>query len=49
MLTRTHVACIVGQFFIDAFDERPVKIRFEANSYMFNVAFSLVPCQNSIH
>ena len=26
MLTRTHVARIVGQFIIDAFDNRPVKI-----------------------
>ena len=26
MLTRTHVARIVGQFIIDAFDSRPVKI-----------------------
>ena len=26
MLTRTHVAPIVGQFIIDAFDNRPVKV-----------------------
>ena len=34
MLTRTHVARIVGQFIIDAFDNRPVKIWLKVNLYM---------------
>ena len=43
MLTRPHVARLVGQFIIDAFDLRPVKTWFKANLYIFSVVLSLVP------